>query len=74
MADTALIEGHLVLGSSAIAKSLEWSTAKFFRRVPELQQYGIIFKHRKGRTVRWAAWSNLLIRYTTEKGIKGEIV
>lgn len=61
-------------GSAAVADYFKWSTAKFFRRVPELKQYGVIFKKRRGRIVKWCSYPSLCLRYIVLKSAKGEIL
>jgi hypothetical protein len=68
-------EPYLIVGSEKIYSKLRWSRAKFFRRTKELEHYAGMYKHREGRIIYWAVWSNLLQRYTTERGsIEGHVL
>jgi len=61
-------------GSEAIAAFFKWSSAKFFRRVPELKQYDAIFKKRRGRTILWCSYPSLCLGYIKQKAAKGEML
>lgn len=67
-------DSPMLIGQSAVANFLDISRAKFYRLKPELIQYRVIFKHRKGRRIYWCSFPHLLEIYIILKSSKGEIL